>query len=99
MDIIERQLYIDGAWVKPDKGQRYDVYSPTTGDKIGTIPSATAEDVDKAVLAASKAFKTGAWSKRPGAYRAKILRAVANKVWYASAGSRQLFQACLPDFR
>ena len=86
MEIPERQLYIDGAWVKPVKGLKYDVHSPATGDKISTIPSATAEDVDKAVLAASRAFKSGVWSKRSGAHRAKILRAAADKVRFASAG-------------
>ena len=76
----ERQLYIDGQWTKPKKSQTFDVYSPSTGSKIGTIPAATAEDVDKAVLAANKAFRSGVWSKKSGAHRAKFLRSIAEKV-------------------
>ncbi|KAL3160878.1 hypothetical protein ABBQ38_009271 [Trebouxia sp. C0009 RCD-2024] len=78
--IPDRQLYIDGAWQKAAQGQSYDVYSPASGSKIGTIPSATAEDVDKAITAALKTYKSGVWSKRSGAYRAAFLRAMAGQV-------------------
>lgn len=80
MDIPDRQLYIDGKWIRPVQGQIYDVYSPATAEKIGTIPSATAEDVDRAVVAANKTFRSGVWSKQSGAHRAKFLRAIAEKV-------------------
>lgn len=80
MNILDRQLYIDGKWIQPVKGQTYDVYSPATANKIGTIPSATAEDVDKAVVAANKTFRSGVWSKQSGAHRARFLRAIAEKV-------------------
>lgn len=80
MHIPDRQLYIDGAWQKAAQGQSYDVYSPASGSKIGTIPSATAEDVDKAITAALKTYKSGVWSKRSGAYRAAFLRAMAGQV-------------------
>ena len=82
MVVPERQLYIGGAWTKPLKQQTFDVYSPSTGSKFGIIPAATAEDVDKAISAALKAFKSGSWSKKSGAHRAKYLRAIADKVLY-----------------
>ncbi|DBA85159.1 TPA: hypothetical protein ACH3X2_005875 [Trebouxia sp. C0005] len=80
MKIPDRQLYIGGAWTRPVKGKTFDVYSPSSGSKIGTIPAATAEDVDKAVSTALSTFKSGAWSKSTGAHRAKFLRAIAEKV-------------------
>lgn len=80
MMIPDRQLYINGAWEKPSMGKTFDVFSPSSGTKIGTIPAATAEDVDKAVSSALKAFKSGVWSKQSGAQRAKFLRAIADKV-------------------
>lgn len=80
MSIPHRQLYIGGAWTKPAQGQTFDVFSPSSGSKLGTIPAATAEDVDRAVSAAVKAFQSGVWSKTSGAHRARFLRAIADKV-------------------
>ena len=80
MQIPDRQLYINGAWQKPAKGQTFDIYSPSSGSKIGSIPAATAEDVDNAITSALKAYKSGTWNKKSGAHRAKFLRAIAEKV-------------------
>ncbi len=91
MAVPGRQLYIGGAWEKPSKGKTFDIYSPSSGSKIGTIPAATAEDVDKAVGSALKAFKSGVWSKQSGAHRAKYLRAIADKVY-----ARSKFRAEIP---
>lgn len=57
-----------------------DVINPATEKAFATIPAATAEDVDAAVAAATAAFKSGHWSRTTGAYRAKFLRAIAQKV-------------------
>lgn len=49
----------------------------------GSIPAATAEDVELAVDAARKALarnKGKDWASAPGAHRAKYLRAIAAKV-------------------
>ena len=83
MDMPRRELYIDGSWEVPLQGKTLDVFSPSTGSKIGTIPAATADDVDKAVTAASRTFKSGIWSRKSGSYRAQYLRAIAGKVVYA----------------
>lgn len=57
-----------------------DVINPASEKAFATIPAATAEDVDAAVAAATAAFKSGHWSRTTGAYRAKFLRAIAQKV-------------------
>lgn len=88
MAIPRRQLYINGVWTKPAQGQTFDVYSPATGSKIGTIPAATAEDVDKAVTGALRAFRSDLWSKQSGAHRAKYLRKIADKVIVRSKSAR-----------
>lgn len=86
--VPERELFIGGEWVKPIKGQYYDVVSPATEAVIGRIPAATPEDVDKAVAAATAAFKSGHWSKTTGAYRAGFLRAIAQKArWQGCTGA------------
>jgi aldehyde dehydrogenase (NAD+) len=51
-----RQFYIDGKWVSPAKAQDLVVVNPTTEQPFATISLGSAEDVDKAVAAARKAF-------------------------------------------
>jgi aldehyde dehydrogenase (NAD+) len=51
-------FYIDGAWVPPAKPATRDVINPATEQSIGKISMGSAEDVDRAVKAARKAFDT-----------------------------------------
>ena len=51
-------FYIDGAWVPPAKPATRDVINPATEQSIGRISMGSAEDVDRAVKAARKAFAT-----------------------------------------
>ena len=50
------QMFINGEWVNSSDGGTRDVISPHTGEVIGSVQEGTAEDVDKAVAAAKKAF-------------------------------------------
>lgn len=60
-------LFIDGAFVNPIRGGRMSVIDPSDETVITTqVPAATFEDVDIAVAAAARAFKT--WGKTTGAY-------------------------------
>lgn len=66
----------------------------------GSIPAATAEDVEVAVEAARKALYRNAgkdWASATGAHRAKYLRAIAAKVcnFICCSGS---FICADPDF-
>lgn len=81
--IATRQLFIDGEWRAPIKGNRFPVINPATEETIGEIPSATVEDVEIAVKAARTAFTKNRgkyWARTSGAFRAKYLRAIAAKV-------------------
>jgi aldehyde dehydrogenase (NAD+) len=49
-------FYIDGAWVPPARPATRDVINPATEQSIGKISMGSAEDVDRAVKAARKAF-------------------------------------------
>ncbi len=51
-------FYIDGAWVPPAKPATRDVINPATEQSVGRISMGSAEDVDRAVKAARKAFET-----------------------------------------
>ncbi|MGQ0682127.1 aldehyde dehydrogenase family protein [Bradyrhizobium sp.] len=69
-------LLIDGRQVATDGFQ--DVINPSTGGTVGTMPVASAGDLDAAVAAASKAFST--WKDLPDAERAEACRAVAKAI-------------------
>ncbi|WP_319518734.1 aldehyde dehydrogenase family protein [uncultured Martelella sp.] len=49
-------FFIDGKWVNPDRSETIDVINPATEEAIATIALGGASDVDKAVMAARKAF-------------------------------------------
>ena len=52
------QFYINGAWVESDSSERIDVINPANEEIVGHVTAGTAADIDKAVQAANKAFKT-----------------------------------------
>ncbi len=50
------QFYIDGKWVDPVEPRTLDVVNPATEEVYGRISLGSAADVDKAVVAATRAF-------------------------------------------
>ena len=50
------EFYIDGEWVKPIHADTIDVINPATEQIIETISAGSAEDIDRAVSAARRAF-------------------------------------------
>lgn len=55
-----------------------DVLNPSTGAVVGQMPLATQNDLDRAVAAASEAFKL--WSLVPDEERAEACRSIAEKI-------------------
>ena len=66
--------YIDGNWVRPS-GKSQDVINPANSKPIGELGLATKGDLDKALAAVDKGFKT--WRKVSAYERGKILRKAA----------------------
>ncbi|MEM5368435.1 aldehyde dehydrogenase family protein [Paraburkholderia azotifigens] len=77
---MRNELYIDGKWVKPVKGETRSVINPATEEVIQTISAASAEDVDIAVKAARRAFDHDGWPKLSGSQRAQYLHAIAKGI-------------------
>jgi aldehyde dehydrogenase (NAD+) len=69
-------LYIDGEWVAPSNGTYFPTINPATEEELAQIAHASAEDVDKAVKAARKAY-TEVWSKLSGKDRSKYIYRIA----------------------
>jgi aldehyde dehydrogenase (NAD+) len=53
-----RQFYIDGEWVDPAQIHDFTVINPANEEPIATISLGGAEDVDRAVAAARRAFES-----------------------------------------
>ncbi len=70
-------LYYDGGWQEPDSKERFDVISPSTGEKVGHVAAANNADIDRAVEAARKAFYETDWPTRPVGERAEMMERLA----------------------
>lgn len=68
------KFYIDGAWVAPSGSDVQELVNPATETVSGKIALGTAEDVDKAVKAARKAFAS--YSQTSREERLALLRAI-----------------------
>ena len=71
-------LFIDGKFVKPVKGNYFDTINPSNNQIIARVAEASSEDVDKAVKAARKAFKS--WSSITGKERGKYIFRIARLI-------------------
>jgi aldehyde dehydrogenase (NAD+) len=56
MTYDNRQFYIDGAWVDPVEAKELKVINPATEEVSGVISMGSSKDVDRAVIAARRAF-------------------------------------------
>jgi aldehyde dehydrogenase len=70
--------FIGGEWVKPASGEYFDNISPIDGQVFTKAARGNKEDIDKALDAAHKAFKT--WSKTSAATRSKLLLDIADRM-------------------
>lgn len=71
-------LFIDGEWLGTEGRQTRPVVNPATGHTIAELPMATKADLDRALAAADRAFKT--WRKVPAIERSRILRKAAELI-------------------
>ncbi|KAA1476324.1 aldehyde dehydrogenase [Dentipellis sp. KUC8613] len=71
-------VFIDGKFSEGSTGSTIDVINPTSGKVITKISEATADDVDRAVQAARKAFETAWGLKCPGSERGQLLSKLAD---------------------
>ena len=79
-DVIERvktyQQFIGGEFVDAVSGETLDIENPANGQVIAKVPASSAEDVDRAVNAADKAFQT--WKQTTPQDRSLILLKIAD---------------------
>jgi betaine-aldehyde dehydrogenase len=68
-------MLIGGEWAEAADGRRIDVENPSRRELLASVPRGGAQDVDRAVAAASRAFP--AWRALPARDRGKLLVAIA----------------------
>ena len=71
--------FIDGAFEAGRDEDRFETTNPATGEVLATVPTASADEVDRAVKAARTAYET-VWRDLPGAERGKYLYRIARRI-------------------
>jgi betaine-aldehyde dehydrogenase len=69
------KMWIGGKWVNAVSGETYHVINPATEEIIAEVPLGNKDDVNKAVIAARKAFPV--WSQKSQEQRNKIISQMA----------------------
>jgi acyl-CoA reductase-like NAD-dependent aldehyde dehydrogenase len=75
---VQTKLYIDGELTDGLAGRSIDVINPADGTVLAAVAEAGAEDIDRAVDAAQRAFP--AWAARPAAERGRLLTGLADVI-------------------
>ena len=76
--VTKLKNFIDGEFVDPAEGETEEVLNPATGEPIAEAPLSTAEDVERAVAAARKAFD--GWATDVPGERALALLKLADSI-------------------
>jgi|SRR5579875_2582837 phenylacetaldehyde dehydrogenase len=67
------QLFINGQWVDAASGKTFQTPNPATGETLAHVAEGDAEDIDRAVRAARKAFDEGPWGRLTPSERGRII--------------------------
>jgi phenylacetaldehyde dehydrogenase len=81
------RLLIDGEWVAPAAGKTFPTLNPATGETLAEIAAGEAEDIDRAVAAARRAFESGPWPRMTPAERQRLIWRLADLI----EGAREEF--------
>lgn len=73
------QLFINNEFVNSVSGSTFPTINPATGEQIATVQESNSSDVDRAVSAASEAFKLDSvWRTMDASYRGRLLYKLAD---------------------
>ncbi len=64
---------IDGKWLPAASGETFEVFNPATGEVIAHCASGGAEDINRAVAAARRAFESSGWRRMTPSERGKMI--------------------------
>lgn len=74
MDLkFPHQLFINNEFVNSSSGKTFKTINPTDESVICDVAFGSAEDVDRAVMAAKAAFEEGEWGRMNARDRGKLI--------------------------
>jgi gamma-glutamyl-gamma-aminobutyraldehyde dehydrogenase len=76
----ETRMFIDGKFVEAASGAKFQTINPANGEVVAEVARGASEDVDRAVAAARKAFKSGVWSRMAPSDRMTVMRRFADLI-------------------
>src|SRR5215813_8753159 len=79
LDGKPNRMLINGQWVEAASGKTFDSINPSTGETLAVVAEGDAEDINRAVTAARRAFE-GPWSKFKPYERQEVLLKLADLV-------------------
>src|ERR1700693_2959121 len=68
-----RQLFINGQWCDAASGKMFATPNPATGATLAQVAEGDAEDINRAVRAARRAFDDGPWSRMTPSERGRLI--------------------------
>lgn len=74
------KLLINGEWQDSQSGKTFETINPATEEVICDVAAAQKEDVDRAVVAARRAFDEGPWRKMSATERGKLMLKLADLI-------------------
>ena len=74
------KMLIGGQWVEAVSGKTFDTFNPANGQVLAKVAEGDAEDINRAVAAARKAFESGPWPKLTPSQRGRLLWKVAELI-------------------
>jgi 1-pyrroline dehydrogenase len=78
VSVTQQKQFIGGEFVESKSGATMEVLNPATGEVIAEVPRSDAEDVDRAVAAAKKAWAE--WQNKTPKDRMELLLALADVI-------------------
>jgi len=68
-----RKMYVGGQWTEAASGRTFETPNPATGETLARVAEGDAEDIDRAVRAARRAFEEGPWGRMTPSERGRII--------------------------
>ncbi len=78
VSVTQQKQFIGGEFVESASGETMEILNPATGEVIAEVPRGSAEDVDRAVAAAQKAWSE--WQGKTPKDRMELLLALADVI-------------------
>ncbi|KAM6569923.1 hypothetical protein CsatB_017908 [Cannabis sativa] len=80
IEVTYTKNLINGHFVDAASGKTFPTYDPRSGEVLAHVAEGDAEDIDRAVAAARKAFDEGPWPKMTAYERSRVLLRFADLV-------------------